>query len=219
MKGTTRDWVSCECSIGGLGVELVDTAGLDEELPGRGGVEKEAQKRAVGMIEGADVVLLVLDASEGSGQVSAGLLERIAGKRVVVAVNKCDLERRLDLGELKLGEWPVVETCAKTGKGMERLAAAIREVTGVDALKGAEAVCLTGRQERLVRELSEAGSIERAGRVVTELLRSNAGPDSFPQRRQEAKTQRLNRDNKERNQTQISQISQTEKLRHGLTRD
>ena len=170
-KGTTRDWVSAECNICGLSVELIDTAGLDEELAGGGDIDREAQERAIGLVEGADVVLLVLDASEGSGQVSAGLLEKLNDKRVVVVVNKCDLERRLDLGGLKLGAWQVVEVCAKTGAGMERLAAAIREVTEVDRLKKGEAVCLTGRQGRLVRELSEAQSRDQVGRVAAELPR------------------------------------------------
>ena len=71
----------------------------------------------------------------------------------------------------------LVETCAKTGEGMERLAEAIREVTGVGRLKGGEAVCLTGRQERLVRELSEAERDEQARQAIKELYQTGINAD------------------------------------------
>ena len=47
IKGTTRDWISARCKIGPLSIELIDTAGLDEELaatPERV-VEKASQRK------------------------------------------------------------------------------------------------------------------------------------------------------------------------------
>ena len=41
IKGTTRDWVSAQCRIGPLSVELIDTAGLDEEFAQKPALSKK----------------------------------------------------------------------------------------------------------------------------------------------------------------------------------
>ncbi len=97
---------------------LVDTPGLDEVS----GSERAA--RALGALDQADVVVLVLDVSAGIRQSDADLLQRVRmqGLPVVVALNKIDLVRR-DLklvvqdAERKLGV-PVIPISAKHGTGI-----------------------------------------------------------------------------------------------------
>ncbi|HCO95438.1 MAG TPA: hypothetical protein DIU00_16060, partial [Phycisphaerales bacterium] len=64
IKGTTRDWVEATCRIDPLSLTLIDTAGLDEESARpESTVENAAQKKTAEILEQADIVLLVLDAS------------------------------------------------------------------------------------------------------------------------------------------------------------
>ena len=89
IKGTTRDWVSAECRIGSLAVELIDTAGLDEKIAAD--IDKAAQQKATELINQADIVLLVLDNSEPANQIDKSFTNILANKKVLVVLNKSDL--------------------------------------------------------------------------------------------------------------------------------
>ena len=85
--GTTRDVIAERVSLGGVPVELLDTAGLretDDEAE-RLGVERS--RRAVA---DADAVLLVLDCSD-TAPLDGALLDALEGRRCLVARNKADL--------------------------------------------------------------------------------------------------------------------------------
>ena len=87
--GTTRDSVAAEVSVRGLAVELVDTAGFGR-LPGDA-LAAEAQEQAWREISGADLVLVVLDASapQDAGGFAPELLRR--ARRAIIVRNKSDL--------------------------------------------------------------------------------------------------------------------------------
>ena len=86
--GTTRDLVTERLSLGGIPVELVDTAGLRESMD-----EAEAIgiRKSRETLADADVVLVVLDASAGLREEEAELIASLAGRRALVVRNKCDL--------------------------------------------------------------------------------------------------------------------------------
>jgi tRNA modification GTPase len=86
--GTTRDLVTERLAIGGIPVELVDTAGLREALDEAEaiGVRKSRETLAE-----ADVVLVVLDASAPQREDEMQLIASLAGRRALVVQNKCDL--------------------------------------------------------------------------------------------------------------------------------
>ncbi|HEY79143.1 MAG TPA: ribosome biogenesis GTPase Der [Dehalococcoidia bacterium] len=93
VPGTTRDAVDTLFDFGGQNVLLIDTAGI--RRPGRrgAGVEKYSVIRALRAVDQADVVLLVLDASElatAQDMHIAGSIQR-AEKGIVLVVNKWDL--------------------------------------------------------------------------------------------------------------------------------
>jgi tRNA modification GTPase len=55
ISGTTRDWVTAECRIDPLSLELIDTAGLDEnQLDAPNVIEKAARKKTIETLEQAD---------------------------------------------------------------------------------------------------------------------------------------------------------------------
>ena len=90
--GTTRDLVTERISIGGIPIELVDTAGLREGP--RSSLEEAEQlgiARSREALADAALVLIVLDATQPLNDEEHRLLAAVAGRPAIVAVNKSDL--------------------------------------------------------------------------------------------------------------------------------
>ncbi len=168
IAGTTRDWVSARCRIGPLSVELIDTAGLAETLDGT--IEKASQQKSIEMLEKASLVLLVLDSSQTDNQLDEPVLEKIAGKKIITALNKSDLPEKFDIGKLPESLSNTVKISAKFGDGIENLLEKIQIVCGVTGFDLKTAVCFTARQENLLKQLEKADSEQLAVSVITELL-------------------------------------------------
>ncbi|MHC4397930.1 MAG: GTPase [Planctomycetota bacterium] len=172
IKGTTRDWISARCKIGPLSIELIDTAGLDEELaaaPERV-VEKASQRKTAQILEDADLVLLVLDNSRPVDRNDVRLLEKITGKKLLTVLNKSDLPAKLDTDKLPKILANTVQISAKFETGIEDLTGKIQQLAGVADFDLHTAVCITARQENLLKQLKNAKSKEQANSIITELL-------------------------------------------------
>ncbi|MGA7522461.1 MAG: tRNA uridine-5-carboxymethylaminomethyl(34) synthesis GTPase MnmE [Acidobacteriaceae bacterium] len=120
--GTTRDLVTERFSLGGIPVELVDTAGLRE-------AHDEAE--ALGIVKSrealaeADIVLVVLDASVPLREDEQELIASLACRRALAVRNKCDLDPVSEAApELPI---PAVATSALTGEGLPALRAALAD--------------------------------------------------------------------------------------------
>ncbi|MDQ6747472.1 MAG: ribosome biogenesis GTPase Der, partial [Candidatus Dormibacteraeota bacterium] len=93
IAGTTRDPVDTEMVLHERRIRLIDTAGIRRKGVTKGGIEHYSVLRGLRALERSDVVLLVIDASEGvlaQDQHIAGYAVD-AGKGVVLVVNKWDL--------------------------------------------------------------------------------------------------------------------------------
>ncbi len=92
IPGTTRDAIDTQLKWEGQQITLIDTAGIRRRGRVEAGVEKYSVLRALNAIQRADVVLLVVDATEGitaqDTHVAGFILE--AYKSVAVIVNKWD---------------------------------------------------------------------------------------------------------------------------------
>jgi GTPase len=91
--GTTTDPVDTPFELGGTPYVLVDTAGIRRRARVEADVEKLAVFMALSQIERADVVVLVIDATEGLSEQDArlaGIVEE-NGRALVVALNKVDM--------------------------------------------------------------------------------------------------------------------------------
>ena len=172
IKGTTRDWVSVQCRIAPLFVELIDTAGLDEKLSAtsRQTVEELSQQKTAEVLEGADLVLIVLDNSQTAEQLDDLPFEKIADKKVLAVLNKADLPARLDADKLPQVLAKTVQVSAKLGTGIENLLKKIRLICGVADFDLHTPVCFTNRQENLLKKLKKANSEQQAASIITELL-------------------------------------------------
>ncbi|HLN01950.1 MAG TPA: ribosome biogenesis GTPase Der [Bryobacteraceae bacterium] len=139
IAGTTRDAVNAQVRHGETDYIFVDTAGIRR----KGKTKEMAEKLSVVMarrhIRMAQVVLVVLDASEGLVALDATIAgyAHEGGRGVIVCVNKWDtLSREKKRGfeqkvrdELKFLDYaPVVFLSAKDGTGVDQLYTLIREV-------------------------------------------------------------------------------------------
>ncbi len=172
IKGTTRDWVSAQCQIAPLSVELIDTAGLDEKLTTtpKNTLEKIAQEKSVQILKDADLVLLVLDNSQTADQLDEKLLEKIADKKVLTVLNKSDLPIKFDAGKLPEFSANTVQISAKFGTAIVELIKKIREVLASTDFDLKQPVCFTPRQQSLLKQLKKAKSKKHALSIITELL-------------------------------------------------
>ncbi|MFA9428602.1 ribosome biogenesis GTPase Der [Egicoccus sp. AB-alg2] len=138
---TTRDAVDTMVEVDGEPWVFVDTAGMRRRY--RHGEETELYSvdRTRAAIQGADLVLFVIDASEPLGEQDQRLaaLLREAGRGVVLVCNKWDLvdeDRRHELEReldrlLSFAAWaPRVNVSAASGRGLRRLLPQLRSVWG-----------------------------------------------------------------------------------------
>jgi GTP-binding protein len=136
--GITRDAISVPMEWGGVPMRIFDTAGMRRRAKVQEKLEKMSVSDGIRAVKFAEVVVVLLDADipfETQDLKIADLAER-EGRAVVVAVNKWDLEpdkqdKLRDLREAferllpQLRGAPLVTVSAKTGKGLDKLQAAI----------------------------------------------------------------------------------------------
>jgi tRNA modification GTPase len=155
--GTTRDLVSETVALGGIPIELVDTAGIRQALDE---AESIGIRKSMEALADADLVLVVLDASqpESSQNDDNELLRQAKGRPVIVVGNKCDLG-------IAFHSRPALYASALTGEGIAELRAEILRHIGGEAGAQSEAGFLTNvRHQGLVQE--SLAALNAAGNAV-----------------------------------------------------
>ena len=96
VPGTTRDMIRGEMTLGGIRIELTDTAGIREtDDP----VERIGVERTETAWKSADLTLIVLEGSVSLSDEDIMLLKGMTGDGIIV-INKDDLPRKLSLDDL-----------------------------------------------------------------------------------------------------------------------
>lgn len=98
IAGTTRDAVDTEVFYNGTEYIFIDTAGLRRKSKIKEDLERYSIIRTVSAVERADVVILVIDATEGVTEQDAKIagIAHDRGKGIIVAVNKWDAVEKND---------------------------------------------------------------------------------------------------------------------------
>jgi len=93
VAGTTRDTIDSNIVINNQEYVLLDTAGIRKKSKVEYGVEKFAVSRAIRAIENSDIVILMVDVTEGFTDQDKKIvaLTQEAGKGLIIAMNKWDL--------------------------------------------------------------------------------------------------------------------------------
>ena len=166
--GTTRDVIEEQLLLDGVPLVLADTAGIrsTEDFVEKIGVEKSRQ-----LLQDAELVICVVDGSEGLTADDEAILAAASGKPCVIIVNKSDLGLAVDLEELKerFGQDKVMTLSAKTLTGVEAFSAWLKDyVYGSEGALSDGAYVQNARQERLLREARQ--SLEDASQAAAAML-------------------------------------------------
>jgi tRNA modification GTPase len=168
--GTTRDLVSETVAIGGIPVQLVDTAGIRHALDE---AESIGIRKSIEALTDADLVLVVFDASETMTTEDQELLQQVQGRSAIVVGNKCDLGSGGDWTPPD-GHSSAVQVSALTGQGIGKLRAEILRHIGGETGAQAETGFLTNvRHQGLVRDSLvglEAATKAVTGKIPHEML-------------------------------------------------
>lgn len=98
VAGTTRDTIDSDVVINNQEYILLDTAGIRKKSKVEYGVEKFAVSRAIRAIENSDIVILMVDVTEGFTDQDKKIvaITQEAGKGLIIAMNKWDLVENKD---------------------------------------------------------------------------------------------------------------------------
>lgn len=117
IAGTTRDALHESLNIKGIAVALIDTAGVRETVDT---VERIGVERTRRAIADADLVVVILDASQRLTDEDREILNRTNDQLRVIALNKTDLNATFDFALLGANA-KIVQISAKTGFNLEEL--------------------------------------------------------------------------------------------------
>jgi tRNA modification GTPase len=177
LPGTTRDVVDSQLVVGGIPIQVLDTAGIRET---EDVVEKIGVERSRQAAQSADLVLMVIDASVGWIEKDAEIYATVCARSVILVINKIDLaltpspspmgrgeQESLTHSSMGRGEQeqilippllrerglvgegiPIVKTAASQQQGIEDLEAAILRYIHQDTIAAANLeVAINQRQK------------------------------------------------------------------------
>ena len=120
IAGTTRDTLEEYVNVGGIPLKLIDTAGIrdTDDI-----VEKIGVERSRAAIGSAALILYVMNYNEPLSGDDVEILESLQRdqRQVIIVLNKTDLEKQIDMEQLKAYEIPIVETSILHDTGLEEL--------------------------------------------------------------------------------------------------
>jgi GTPase len=162
VAGTTVDPVDSLIELGGKVWRFVDTAGLRRKVGQASGHEYYASVRTHGAIDAAEVVIVLVDATQPLTEQDLRVLSMVieAGRALVLAFNKWDLvdedrrdqlEREIDRELIQVQWAPRVNISAKTGRSVQKLVPALET-----ALASWDTRIPTGRLNTWLKEVVAA---------------------------------------------------------------
>lgn len=166
--GTTRDVIEEQLLLDGVPLVLADTAGIrkTEDYVEQIGVEKSRR-----LLQDAELVICVVDGSEGLTAEDEEILQAASEKPCVIIVNKSDLEIDTTLQQLqkRFGIDKVMPLSARTNEGIDRFAAWLKNyVYGSEGTLSDGVYVQNARHEELLRQALQ--SLQDAQRAAQERL-------------------------------------------------
>lgn len=151
IAGTTRDILQEQIQIGGIGLNVIDTAGIrdTEDIVEKIGVNKSRE-----YIEKADLIIYVVDSSTELDENDQEIIEAIQNKKAIVLLNKSDLDVKTDASILQTQlNKPILSISAKNNTGIHELETLIEEMFFSGKLSFNDEVYITNiRQKNALAE-------------------------------------------------------------------
>ena len=128
IAGTTRDILEETIKLHGIGLNIIDTAGIraTEDVVEKIGVEK-AKKYA----DEADLILYVVDSSVPLDESDEEIIQMISDKKCIILLNKSDLEGVINediLKEKLQKDFVIIKTSTKENTGIEQFEQTLKDM-------------------------------------------------------------------------------------------
>ena len=155
IPGTTRDTIEETVNINGIPLKLIDTAGIrqTDDI-----VEQHGVERSKAVLDRAELLLLMFDASQPLNDADLELLQIAASPRAILILNKIDLPV-VTASTALLTHCPkkrIVETAIPEGKGLDKLKAAVcEELLGGELRIGESPIVTNARHQEALRRADE----------------------------------------------------------------
>ena len=127
IPGTTRDIVEGTIVLGGITLNITDTAGIRES---NDLVEMLGVTKSLKIIDSSDLVIFILNNNEELSDEEKELLNKLKDKKKIIIVNKIDLEGKLD--KSLLGDY--IEISVKENIGIDKIKDRIRKLFNIGQL-------------------------------------------------------------------------------------
>lgn len=177
IAGTTRDTISERVRLGGVLLNLIDTAGIHETADL---IEQQGVERSRRALESAGLILVLVDSSEQFTAEDGEMLRNAVKRAPTILVStKCDLPC-MPLPALQLDPMPErVSISALTGQGLEDLESAVAKLFPAQDAPAGE--ILTN-----ARQADAVGRALKSLRAAGEAMRSGFTPDAVLTETEEA---------------------------------
>ena len=161
FAGTTRDIVEGKINLGGVILNIIDTAGIRKT---KNLIEQLGVKKTEEILDKADLIILVFDYSTSLDKIDIELLEKTKNKTRLIVINKEDLEKRIDVS--KIDDYLLLST--KKEKDIEKLENKIKEILQIKNIKTDNSYIANARVISKLKECFEY--LENATNAVNQSL-------------------------------------------------
>ena len=165
LPGTTRDVVESELVVGGIPVQVLDTAGIRETADL---VEQMGVSRSRHAAKEADLVLLTIDATAGWTGEDEAIYQEIKHRPLILVINKIDL-RSPESVKYSPEIENIVQTAAAHCQGIESLERTILQVVQLGNLHGANLDLAINQRQAAALRLAQI-ALERVQETIENQL-------------------------------------------------
>ncbi|PSB22653.1 tRNA uridine-5-carboxymethylaminomethyl(34) synthesis GTPase MnmE [filamentous cyanobacterium CCP2] len=134
LPGTTRDVVESQLVVGGIPIQVLDTAGIREAADQ---VEKIGVERSRLAAQTADLVLLTIDAQAGWTDADQEIYDQVKHRPLILVINKVDLVEPDALPRYPVAISYLVKTAAAQNQGIDELEQTILATVQLGAVQAA----------------------------------------------------------------------------------
>lgn len=149
IEGTTRDAITETINIGGINLNIIDTAGIRDT---NDSIEKIGVDISYKTINESDLILFVCDSSKELDDNDFNIIDHIKDKKVIVIYNKTDIGNIVDINIFKKlfanNNIPVVQVSARSGVGIDSLKSIIYDIFSIGDITSNNEVLITSLRQK-----------------------------------------------------------------------
>ena len=168
FEGTTRDTIEEYVNINGIPLKLIDTAGIRNA---KDEVEKIGIHKSKEIAKNADLIIAIFDASKDLSKEDKEILEIIKGKKVIILLNKIDLQQKLHKEDEEFREVTdsIIEISALNNIGIDDVYAEITKLFEINEINLDNDLVITNiRHKNLIHQAIE--SIKKTKETIQEKM-------------------------------------------------